>query len=53
MPYEMVKLPKSTFYKVRNIKSGEVSAKKTTKSKAERQLRLLRGIEHGTLKPRK
>jgi hypothetical protein len=53
MPYEAIKLPKSTFYKVRNIKSGEVSAKKTTKDKAERQLRLLRGIEAGTLKSRK
>lgn len=53
MPYEAIKLPHSSFYKVRNIKSGDVLAKKTTKKKAEAQLRLLRGIEHGTLKPRK
>jgi hypothetical protein len=53
MPYEAIKLPRSSFYRVRNIKSGDVLAKKTTKEKAEKQLRLLRAIEHGTLKPRK
>jgi hypothetical protein len=30
---------------------GKVKAKHTTKAKAERQLRLLRGIEHG-MKPK-
>lgn len=53
MPYEAIKLPGSSFYKVRNIKSGDVLAKKTTKTKAEKQLRLLRAIEHGTLKRKK
>lgn len=53
MPYELVKLPRSVFYKVKNIESGEVLAKRTTKDKAEKQVRLLRGIEHGTLKPRR
>jgi hypothetical protein len=53
MPYEAIKLPGSVFYKVRNIKSGDILAKKTTKTKAEKQLRLLRAIEYNTLKPRK
>lgn len=53
MPYEATKIPKSTLYKVRNIESGRVTAKKTTKTKAEKQLRLLRGIEKGTLTLRK
>jgi hypothetical protein len=45
MPYEAIKLPKSSMYKVLNIESGAVSAKKTTKAKAEKQIRLLRGID--------
>jgi hypothetical protein len=53
MPYEIIKLPASSFYKVRNIESGDILAKKTTKKKAESQVRLLRAIEHGTLKRRK
>ena len=45
MPYEAIKLPRSSMYKVLNVASGAVSAKKTTKAKADRQIRLLRGIE--------
>ena len=40
-------------YKVVNSSTGKVHAERTTKAKAEAQLRLLRGVEHGTLKPRK
>jgi hypothetical protein len=52
MPYMM--LPAGGgMYKVVNSSTGKVHAEKTTKAKAEAQLALLRGIEHGTLKPRK
>ena len=40
-----VKIKKVDGYQVSH--SGKVSAKKTTKSKAEAQANLLRGIEHG------
>ena len=40
-------------FRVVNTSSGKVHAERTTKAKAEAQLRLLRGVEHGTLKPRK
>jgi len=51
MPVTMRKLPHKNRYRVRN--AGRIVAKSTTKPKAEAQVRLLRGIEHGTLKPRK
>ena len=44
MPYKMSKL-KSGKYKVENAKTGRIHAKGTTKTKAERQIRLLRMIE--------
>jgi hypothetical protein len=53
MPYKMYKLQDRDAYRVKNTETGDVLAKKTTKAKAEAQIRLLRGIEHGTLKPRK
>jgi hypothetical protein len=45
MPYELIKIPKKPFYKVRNVESGKVKAKKTTKENAEKQIRLLNTIE--------
>ena len=36
-----------TDHKYRVTHGGKVSAKKTTKTKAERQANLLRGVEHG------
>lgn len=53
MPYKILKLRNQDAYRVKNTETGKVLAKKTTKAKAEAQVRLLRGIEHGTLKPRK
>lgn len=50
MPAKMRKLPHSSKYRVWN--DGKIVAKGTTKKKAEAQIRLLRGIEHG-LKPRR
>lgn len=45
VPYEIKR--KGSKYQVVNKETGEVKAEATSKSKAERQLRLLRGIEHG------
>ena len=45
-----VKVTKVNGFRVTH--GGKVSAKKTTKKKAEAQARLLRGIAHG-MKPRK
>ena len=44
-----VKIRKVDGYRVTH--GGKVSAKKTTKEKAEAQARLLRGIEHGNWRP--
>ena len=44
-----VKIKKVDGYRVTH--GGKVSAKKTTKKKAEAQARLLRGIEHGNWRP--
>jgi len=40
-----VKITKTDGYKVTH--GGKTSAKKTTKTKAQRQANLLRGVEHG------
>lgn len=45
MPYGMRKLPKKNLYKVYNKETGRVSAKGTTKDKAERQINRLRSLE--------
>ena len=45
MPYKIRKLPRSRM--VRVYKGKEIIAKKTTKTKAEKQVRFLRGLEHG------
>ncbi len=46
MPYALRKLPNSNFYQVINKKTGHIIAKKTTKSKGEKQIRLLYYIEN-------
>lgn len=48
MPGRMIK-NKDGSYKV--VWGGETVAKSTTKEKAASQLRLLRGLEHGSIKP--
>jgi hypothetical protein len=49
MPYAMRK--RGSKYSVVNTSTGEVKARATTKAKAEKQLKFLRGLEHG-MKPR-
>jgi hypothetical protein len=49
MPYTARKLNHQ--YEVVNEETGKVHAKRTTKTKAEKQLRLLRGIESGKWMP--
>lgn len=44
MPY---KTRKVDGYQVKNVQTGKVHAKATTKSKAQAQTNLLRGVEHG------
>ena len=54
MPYHIESV--NGAYRVKNVETGRVAAKHTTKAKAERQERLLRGVEHGfkpTGKPKK
>lgn len=48
MPYEKKKVDG---YQVRNKDTGKVHAKHTTKAKAEAQIRLMHGVEHG-MQPR-
>jgi hypothetical protein len=45
MPYRIEKVKGG--YRVVNAITGDVKAAKTTKARAERQIRLLRGIDHG------
>jgi len=51
MPYAIRKVAGG--YRVVNTATGEVKAKRTTKARAERQVRLLHGIEHGTIRRRR
>lgn len=46
MPYSIRQAPDGDGFEVVN-EAGEVKAKHATKEDAERQLRLLEGIEHG------
>jgi hypothetical protein len=46
MPYEIKKHAHGD-YSVVNKTTGQVYSKHTTKTKAEAQVRLLRGVEHG------
>lgn len=52
MPYALLNAG-GGMYKVVNSSNGRVHAERTTKEKAEAQLRLLRGLEHETIKLRK
>ena len=52
MPYAIRKLPRSTKVKVVNVETGQVKAKHTSVKRAKAQVRLLEGLEHGTLIPR-
>lgn len=45
MPYRIEKVAGG--YRVVNLETGKVEAKHTSKRNAERQVRLLRGVEHG------
>ena len=45
MPYIMRKVPRRRCYTVKNKKTKRVMAKCTSKKKATRQMRLLRGIK--------
>jgi hypothetical protein len=45
MPYKVKRL--GNRYQVINTETGEAESRPTTKAKAEKQLKLLRGIEHG------
>ena len=51
MPYAI--LHADGDFKVVNTASGKVHARHTTKEKAEAQVRLLRGVEHGMVPRRK
>lgn len=46
MPYQIKKI-NGNKYQVKNVKSGEIHAKGTSKSKAQRQVRLLNMIDGG------
>ena len=46
MPYAAIPVGKG-MYRVVNTSTGKVHAEKTTKEKAEAQIRLLQGVEHG------
>jgi hypothetical protein len=54
MPYQIkqVKSGATNRYSVSNKDTGKIHAYHTTKAKAEAQVRLLHGIENGTLKTR-
>jgi hypothetical protein len=50
MPYEIVKV--SGGFKVINKDTGKVHAKKTSKKNAQAQIRLMEGIDHGSIMDR-
>jgi len=45
MPYKIRKLPNENYYRVKNAETGKVMSSKTTKEKAEAQVRLLMSLE--------
>ena len=51
MPYKVVKTKGG--YGVKNTQTGKFKSKDTTSSKAEKQRKLLEGVEHGTIKTKK
>ena len=50
MPYSIQRNPGTNTYRVVNTQTHYVHAKSTTKARAEAQVRLLHGIEHGLIK---
>lgn len=46
MPYKITRSRKTGLYKVRNVATGKVMARNTTKEKAEAQVRLLDSLEN-------
>ena len=46
MPYKITKSKKTGLYKVKNIKTGKVMSKGSTKEAAEAQVRLLESLEN-------
>ncbi len=53
MPYKIRKIRNSNKYTVKNMETGHVAAKSTTRKNAERQVRLLNAIEHGFVPTRR
>ncbi len=53
MPYKIIPIRGTRYYKVVNTETREVKAKRTTLKKAKSQVRLLEGLEHGTLVPKR
>ena len=53
MPYAIYQNPGTHTYRVVNTMTGFVHAHGTSRARAEAQLRLLHGIEHGGLISRK
>lgn len=51
MPYEVRPAGDGDGFEVVNTETGDVKAKHSTKEEADRQVRLLEGIEHG-MKPK-
>lgn len=51
IPYKI--LSQGHKFAVENAQTGHLFSKGTTKTKAQKQMRLLEGIEHGTLIPKK
>lgn len=45
MPYKIRKIPNENYYRVKNADTGKVMSNKTTKEKAEAQVRLLMSLE--------
>ena len=50
MPYKILHVGRR--FRVVNSLNGKVHAEHTTKANAEAQVRLLKGLEHHTIKPR-
>lgn len=53
MPYTLRKMPNKRCYRVSNKDTKRIFAKCTSKNRAKKQLRLLRGLHMGTVKKRK
>lgn len=52
MPYKITQVSRNN-YSVSNKETGKIHAYHTSKANAQAQVRLLHGLEHGTLTPRK